>query len=116
MNKILVDQSVIEQALETFEPYGEKYPHIITALREALAEQAEQEPVGEVLEGGYEVRLFDRLPEETPLYAAPVRTKDLTEAELHQIWRDIKSLVGLYSFQEIARAVIQEYRRKNGIV
>ena len=46
------------------------------------------------------------------LYAAPVRTKDLTDAELRQVL-DRNCGDGLMA---IARAVIQEYRRKNGIV
>ena len=73
------------------------------------AEQAEQEPVGEVLEGGYEVRLFDRLPEETPLYAAPVRTKDLTDEE-------IEDAVGWTMTEQSildCRAVIAADREKN---
>ena len=52
----------------------------ITALREALAEQAEQEPVA-WMEDSIELYVSEK-PSSTytiPLYAAPVRTKDLTD-------------------------------------
>ena len=68
----------------------------ITALREALAEQAEQEPVGYWQgtfnqDGGavlYEVpqaSAFGYHYPNHPVYAAPVRTKDLTVSELDAI-------------------------------
>ena len=61
----------------------------ITALREALAEQTQQEPVAWVwlddwLNDGYPEDCFSRVNHQnkTPLYTAPVRTKDLTDDEL----------------------------------
>ena len=84
------------------------------------AEQAEQEPVAVVeITYGREPECYvtgniDDFPEGVfKLYAAPIRTKDLTDDELAKA-------AGFHELlpQElyIARAVIQEYRRKNGIV
>ena len=100
MNKILVDQSVIEQALETFEPHGEKYPHIITALREALTEQAEQEQVC--------IDWDTKTDEPIMGYAAPVRTKDLTDDEIREIEMSVEPFA-----IDLARAVIAADREKN---
>ena len=132
------ERAAMQQALDALEMYrplslpiklwsqDKTREEAITALREALAEQVEQEPVAwGVFEGNLHDMFFEQSEAEyiakckggdavvEPLYASPVRTKDLTDDELHQIWRDIKSLVGLYSFQEIARAVIAADREKN---
>jgi len=98
----------------------------ITALREALAEQAEQEPVGywdgKFSKGGasalYEVpqeSAFGYHYENYPLYAAPVRTKDLTDDDLEKTYDEIcrnasSSERLLFRY---ARAVIAAYKEKN---
>ena len=78
-------------------------------LREALAEQAEQEPVG-VVEGsgewGIAGVLVAGVPIGTKLYASPVRTKDLTDDEIDRIACNV-------SHKEFARAVIAADREKN---
>jgi len=107
----------------------------ITALREALAEQedeiywietnkalakeiielkrqAEQEPVG-YFAYDEEHDIWEELtgpnaPGATKLYTAPVRTKDLTEAEIDEIWK--KHSGGNLGF---AYAVIAADREKN---
>ena len=81
------------------------------------SEQAEQEPVGVI---GWaanipntmeEVHWEDECPPiGTTLYAAPVRTKDLTDAFINELHKDAQDPISF------ARAVIQEFRRKNGIV
>ena len=82
----------------------------ITALQKALAEQAEQEPVG-VVEGsgewGIAGVLVAGVPIGTKLYAAPVRTKDLTDDEIHNIrWHKPTDI-------DFARAVIAADRELN---
>ena len=93
----------------------------ITALREALAEQAEQEPVawgcrfqdGSIhdcicpeshaeCEGDYNI----------PLYAAPVRTKDLTDDEIWEIEEKLNRHLREFPIK-LARAVIAADREKN---
>ena len=69
--------------------YGQPNADIQTALREALAEQAEQEPVG-YFAYDEEHDIWEELtgpnaPGATPLYTAPVRTKDLTDDEIEAI-------------------------------
>ena len=53
-------------------------------------------------------------------YAAPVRTKDpcnpLQDLTDDEIWEIYFNPEGYQDFTAIARAVIQEFRRKNGIV
>jgi len=106
----------------------------ITALREALAgdnmsptEQAEQEPVAEIIgfERTNDIRGVKRIPrikwnvplweDESPLqlgnlYAAPVRTKDLSDEEIWEAYRTVTIPV---STPKIARAVIAAYKEKN---
>ena len=91
----------------------------VDALREALAEQTEQEPVawgcrfqdGSIhdcicpeahaeCEGDYNI----------PLYAAPVRTKDLTDDEISVVFLNSREPLNEWSF---ARAVIAADREKN---
>ena len=89
----------------------------ITALREALAEQVEQEPVATVVDESEEQTntmswiLSLPLPVGTKLYAAPVRTKDLTDDEIDafidRAWDKQMSM------PEIIRAVIAADREKN---
>ena len=110
----------------------------ITALREALAEQAEQEPlmitpgggafpfavVGDIEQAeqkpvavvGFDtqswrnlVDALTKLPDGTKLYAAPLRTKDLTDEE-------IEDAVGWTMIEQAildCRAVIAADREKN---
>ena len=88
----------------------------MAALEEALAEQAEQEPVvkyyGEKLVKGSKVfALLDRdLAPDTLLYTAPVRTKDLTYEEVVEV---IKDLPFNNSRVMDAMAVIAAYKEKN---
>ena len=86
----------------------------ITALREALAEQAEQEPVAGLDEDGFPWKYNLDGKDWVPLYAAPVRTKDLTDAEIMKINFDTASIVPTCDRQfHFARAVIAADREKN---
>ena len=78
----------------------------ITALREALAEQAEQEPVAWVGKGG-----FNTCGEGQPLYAAHVRTKDLTDKQIEKVWNKNGGYMGMPI--DFARGVIAADREKN---
>lgn len=100
----------------------------ITALREALAEQAEQEPVAYTNSdqlGYLKDPLYENAPMamwskpfdkriNIPLYAAPVRTKDLTDDEIvhlvNSVWFLDELVVAKVNF---ARAVIAADREKN---
>ena len=105
-------KSLEKIAYDTANPDTEK---AIMALREALAEQAEQEPVAwcyfcEDALWGFFTDPDECDPDcdnEMPLYAAPVRTKDLTDDEIAEIFRKYAS--DLYK----ARAVIAADREKN---
>ena len=94
--------------------YGQPNADIQTALREALAEQAEQEPVG-YFAYDEEHDIWEELtgpnaPGATPLYTAPARTKDLTDDEIAALWASD----GFYRTPtDFARAVIAADRRKN---
>ena len=91
------ERAAMQQALEALE-LDVGCPNIvaeeaITALREALAEQAEQEPDYFGLTHDHtwlsiEKKQYDKLKPEGRMacYAAPVRTKDLTDEELNDIW------------------------------
>ena len=81
-------------------------------LRKLEAEQTEQEPVAWAYidaDGSF----MDALDKQhgayqTPLYAAPVRTKELTDDELNALWENTKGgWLGLF------RAVIAAYKEKN---
>ncbi len=126
-----------KQALEALELHGKQYPHMVkgycidatTTLRQAIA-QAEQNHSGDVNEmvakqqepfawmhpsGGclsahYMKEFATGLEKEThtiPLYASPVRTKDLTDVDLWNLWEKSDSNI------EFARAVIAADREKN---
>ena len=69
----------------------------------------QQEPTAEVSEDGYAWGKDGILPAGTKLYAAPVRTKDLTDDEIEEIG---KSYFDEWSFG-FARAVIAADREKN---
>jgi hypothetical protein len=137
------ERAAMQQALEALEVYEIKLNsrlcnEAITALREALdntrssirstseySEQAEQEPVGVVrwferqsfglnTEMVCDAELEVDLPEGTKLYAAPVRTKDLTDEEIMKINVDTASIVPTCDRQfHFARAVIAADREKN---
>ena len=82
-------------------------------LREMLDahEQAEQEPfqVGFLIDGIVHID-DDYKTGVWPLYAAPVRTKDLTDDEIGELIMPVKPIM------EFARAVIAADRSKNGII
>jgi len=109
----------------------EHYNTAHDALREALyhfrdatekvVEQAEQEPVAWVKFQNGEIthaELSDGsgsdmdLSDWTPLYAAPVRTKDLTEDEIYDIGDSLNKYLTTF-FYDFARAVIAADREKN---
>jgi len=93
----------------------------ITALREALAEQAEQEPVAwidpddleDLIESGEGACVSSCQSEifSVPLYTAPLRTKDLTASEIRDIWNS-SDTYDVFCV-EFARAVIAADREKN---
>ena len=95
--------------------YGQPNADIQTALREALAEQAEQEPVG-YFAYDEEHDIWEELtgpnaPGATPLYTAPARTKDLTDDEIEKA---VENILFDENFDiNIARAVIAADREKN---
>ena len=96
----------------------------ITAMREALVKQAEQEPVAIDWDKAHEVLCdvwsrvisaddgFDAIQD--LIYAAPVRTKDLTDDEIvhlvNSVWFLDELVVAKVNF---ARAVIAADREKN---
>ena len=119
--KILIEKGVIEQALEALEELhyssgtvvaAKKYESATAALREALADQAEQEPVAWMDDDKWFTRNKDAAKKFggnwTPLYAAPVRTKDLTDDEIRKLWSDAELDITWF-----ARAVIAAYKEKN---
>ena len=79
----------------------------------ALAEQAEQEPVGWYKPSDFV--LYRTKPDDVfvyiPLYAAPVRTKDLTDDEIYKLADDVDWAAGAYL--GFARTVIAADRSKN---
>ena len=109
------------QALEALETLdcGDSYKthNAATALREALAEQAEQEPVAWHEPGAYSnVTVYKNWANENgwiPLYAAPVRTKDLTDDEIADIRMSIVAYEPVEWGRVFARAVIAADREKN---
>ena len=127
--KILVEKAVIEQALEALieakvvaERYqnAEKREKAITALREALAEQAEQEPVNidwEPLQNFWRNNSsIDWQELESAVkcaVATTVRTKDLTDDEIRAIWLKVIDPDGGDEVMAFARAVIAADREKN---
>ena len=88
-------------------------------LRKLEAEQAEQEPVAwrctrnDISDINYaddaeSLKYFERRNYDIePLYAAPVRTKDLTDVDLWKLWEKSDSNIAF------ARAVIAADREKN---
>ena len=117
MSKILIDRAVVDQALEALEwadnamyegtPIQVNTQKAITALRAALAEQPEQEPVAWMVDvdlanyqgqseyrtilswkakpvwtGTYEI---NEVLKAVPLYTFPPASKPLTDAEIGQV-------------------------------
>ena len=118
MNKL--ERAAMQQALDALEvhqpdPEQQMVTEAITALREALDEQAKQEPVACIIhteEGDYvdwSSKGYCFYIGETPLYAAPVRTKDLTDADVAKI----KGFYAQASFETIVRAAIAKFKEKN---
>ena len=115
MNKL---EQAARQALEALEKTGIEgtwllHDEAITALREALAEQAEQEPVA-WMNDSTPMGVFARHKEGAqnfgctiPLYAAPVRTKDLTDDFINEVHMGSNDPISF------ARAVIAADREKN---
>ena len=97
-------------------PNAEDLPEGTYRLYAAPVQQAEQEPVAWVwledwLNDGYPEDCFSRVNHQgkAPLYAAHVRTKDLTDDEIWEIWfKDIT-----LDWDERCRAVIAADREKN---
>ena len=93
----------------------------IVALEAELAEQAEQEPVA--WWDGKEDAFFEhelcglKAPADfhIPLYAAPVRTKDLTDDEIHDVFKSLGFSLADPRTEDfsVARAVIAADREKN---
>ena len=135
-------EQAARQALEAWDNMNSGYCTTeFNALREALAEQekplyrkvlremldaheqAEQEPVAWVNADNLDNLLNDRTTtiqgnrsffRATPLYAAPVRTKDLTDDEAQKLWNDTSSIVPMWAHHlHFARAVIAADREKN---
>ena len=103
MNKLeQAAQQALKALIDSDDGGGLRYTEVqaVAALREALAEQAEHEPVC--------IDWDTKTDEPIMGYAAPVRTKDLTDDEINDVMEPNMSLF------EFARAVIQEFRRKNG--
>ena len=137
MNKLEQAARQALEALERWKEWDERTQQemhddiddaAITALREALAEQAEQEPVawmdlhkelGQLRWAGKDIgwdlaidAVRNRLEE---LYATPVRTKDLTDYELQPFldeWWNLPCDTA-HDVKKIFRAVIAADRRKN---
>ena len=84
--------------------FSTRMDEAITALRKASAEQAEQEPVC--------IDWDTKTDEPIMGYAAPVRTKDLTDGEL-DIFVSEKTMDMRMTLREFARAVIAADREKN---
>ena len=82
----------------------------ITAMREALAEQAEQEPVA-WMDGMGRFHKYRLQRDWIPLYAAPVRTKDLTDDEI--LKTNKTELPDCQDLVDFARAVIEKFKEKN---
>ena len=120
------ERAAMQQALEALEVYEIKLNsrlcnEAITALREALAEQEEQEPNYFGLTHDHtwlsiDKKQYDKLKPEGRMacYAAPVRTKDLSDDEIMKINVDTASIAPTCDRQfHFARAVIAADREKN---
>ena len=88
----------------------------LVPLYAAPVQQAEQEPVawwmtnGEFTSNEWEAKADG--PDATPLYATPVRTKDLTDAHILVLWQETAT-PDAHRIERFARAVIAADREKN---
>ena len=114
-------EQAARQALNWIDANAPRY--VFEAIEEALAgvnmsptEQAEQEPVAEVhntdTPSNWSI-IKPGLPAGTKLYAAPVRTKDLTDDEIEAIVNSVGAYEVGYWQHAFARAVIAADREKN---
>ena len=115
------------QLMEGFRPVSEMIaehkqdPKKAAAIEKAKMRKAEQKPVAIIeKEAGFETEVYatghaDSLPDGVfKLYAAPVRTKDLTDDEIMKINVDTASIVPTCDRQfHFARAVITKFKEKN---
>ena len=108
------ERAAMQQALEALEMlkscksnplWCDEATEAITALREVLAEQAEQEPVCIGWDGKTDEPIMG--------YAAPVRTKDLTDDEIVVLIKQFKFVGMTDRNMDFARAVIAADREKN---
>ena len=83
--------------------FSTRMDEAITDLREALTEQAEQEPVC--------IDWDTKTDEPIMGYAASVRTKDLTDKQIEKVWNKNGGYMGMPI--DFARAVIAADREKN---
>ena len=104
----------LERASAIMDSYAQqRQDDAITALREALAEQAEQEPVVKIHKyNEFQTLGSLNLPIGTKLYAAPVRTKDLTDAEIAALVQR-HTIDGKIMPFALCEAVIAADREKN---
>ena len=101
-------EQAARHALDWIDANAPRY--VFEAVEKALAEQAEQEPVAWMNEERNTITWNELYPNMTPLYAAPVRTKDLTDDEIDAIPFNVHQTNGDLIF---ARAVIAADREKN---
>ena len=108
-------------------PYCKQAPMCKTPCGNSdCVEQAEQEPVawlydwdheGEIVTGwvtqDFETTKFNNGHNVRPLYAAPVRTKDLTDDEIVDVMNKIYGSMWTEQDRDFARAVIAADREKN---
>ena len=91
----------------------------IRAAYAAPVSAPKQEPVAIVkvqkIEGGPAFHYIDcqHLPPDTKLYLAPVRTKDLTDDEINELWLTHGKGQMMYIHEKFARAVIAKFNEKN---
>lgn len=80
-------------------------------------DQAEQEPVAQVVKSRKTFNVYEAIVDtgnkllaaDTKLYAAPVRTVDLTDDEIRAVWLDCE-----YGDEvDACRAVIEKFKEKN---
>ena len=85
----------------------------------AAPQPVNQKPVAWMLEGSncveFEYRDYHDGYEWTPLYAAPARTKDLTDDEIHDVFKSLGFSLADPRTEDfsVARAVIAADREKN---
>jgi len=90
-----------------------KLEQALDAIREAKAELEKQEPIGMIIGGRLESLVDEYETGAWPIYAAPVRTKDLTDEEIVEALGYDKSYRLKRWVLDDARAVIAADREKN---